>query len=243
MFNEKFQKRIDKYSQDFREYGYDPLAMAMKSDRRTIRYEELLKNFSFYRNRQEKFSIFDAGCGFADVIEYLDYLGCDNYRYTGVDAVKEFVEYAGGVYRTPNVSFSYLNFFEDDLGSFEFDYAISSQTFNDPYSDENNNMRLIKDTVRKLYNKAVKGVSFNFVTDKVQFMKEGVAYHNPEEILEFAYGLSNCVFLDNGCMPYECTCTILKDKASDGLIFDVYREKYKEEFRNSVFVVKTKDYR
>ena len=48
MFLDKFDKRIRQYGDDFDKYGYDPLAMAMPSDRRTIRYEELIKNFSFY---------------------------------------------------------------------------------------------------------------------------------------------------------------------------------------------------
>ena len=242
MYSERFNNRINKYTEDYLKYGYSPLSMAMLSDRRTIRYEELVKNFTFYKNRQERFTFFDAGCGFGDVIKYLDYLGCKNYTYIGVDAVKEFIEFArGGYSERRNISFSCLNYFEDDLNSFEFDYAISSQTFNDPYSEDENNIELIKEIVEKLYSKAKRGISFNFVTDKVQFMKEGVAYHSPEEILRFAYSLSNCVFMDNGCMPYECTCTILKDSAYDGLIYDTFREKNKEEFAKEIFVVKPKE--
>jgi hypothetical protein len=146
----------------------------------------------------------------------------------------------GGYSGRENIVFYEMNYFFDSFDSFDFDYAVFSQTFNDPYSDQINNMPLIRESIGHTYQKAKKGVSFNFVTDKVQYKNEGVAYHNPEEVMQFAYGLSNCVFMDNGCMPYECTCTILKDKASDGLVYDSYKEKYKEEFVQNIFVAKPK---
>lgn len=139
------------------------------------------------------------------------------------------------------MKFDKFNFLTDDLEKYEFDYAVSSQTFNDLYSDAENNMDVIIDSIGRLFRHASKGVSFNFVTDRVQFRNEGVAYHSPIEILDFAYSLTNSVILDNSCMPYECTCILLKDSASDSLVFDMFRDKHRKEFDEGIFVVKKKD--
>ncbi len=47
--NERFKNRIEQYEIDFRKYGYDPKSLAMPSDRRSIRYHELIKHFTFFK--------------------------------------------------------------------------------------------------------------------------------------------------------------------------------------------------
>lgn len=41
----RLDERIAKFQDDFIKYGEDPSCMAMPSDRRNIRYSELLKHF------------------------------------------------------------------------------------------------------------------------------------------------------------------------------------------------------
>lgn len=174
MIGNKFTQRINKYKADYEEYGYDPRAMAMPSDRRTIRYEELIKNFTFYKNKDEKFSLLDAGCGFGDLASYLDFIGCRNYQYIGIDVVDEFLEVAMRKYFSKsNISFDKFNIYEDELSRFEYDYAVTSQVFNDRYSDKENNMDIVVDSIGRLFQYAKKGVSFNFVTDRVQYKRGG----------------------------------------------------------------------
>ena len=240
VWGEKFEKRIDGYRQDFLKYGYSPLSLAMPSDRRTIRYYELIKNFSFYENKDEMFCILDAGCGFGDLSAYLNQKW-DNCRYIGIDVVEEFVSTAKERYASKNTEFHVMNYFSDELPvDLIFDYAVLSQTFNDLYTIENDNFEIIRNVISKLFASCRKGVSFNFFTNKVQYKKENTAYHSPERILSMAYELSNAVVLDNSCMPYECTCSILKDRASDGMIFDMFREKHAIEFADGTFVVNRK---
>ena len=96
--------------------------------------------------------------------------------------------------------------------------------------------------MEKLFKQCRKGVSFNFFTDKGQFQRPGTAYHDPVEILRFAYTLSTNVILDNSCFPYECTLTILKDNAcsENGMIFDRFLRIHQHEFADHTFVVKKK---
>ena len=104
------------------------------------------------------------------------------------------------------------------------------------------NYETIFSSVEKLFKQCRKGVSFNFFTDKGQFQRPGTAYHDPVEILRFAYTLSTNVILDNSCFPYECTLTILKDNAcsENGMIFDRFLRIHQHEFEDHTFVVKKK---
>ena len=227
---------IDNYSENHRQFGYGARALEMPSDRRTIRYYELLKNFPDYNNK-EKISIIDLGCGYGDLVDYLDYLEL-NYNYIGVDLCDSFLNFAKKKYAgRDNIIFVKRNFFENDYEEYEFDYAVSSQTFNSLYSNKENNMDVIQKTMKYAFLKCKKGIAFNFVTNKVEYKKKNVAYHSVEELVSFSYSLSNSIVLDNSCMPFEATICILKDKSTDGLILDSFHEKHVREFKNGVFNV------
>jgi SAM-dependent methyltransferase len=229
--NEKFQKRTEEYRQDFYKYGYSPLSLSMPSDRRNIRYFELLKHFDLSR----KFVLLDAGCGFGDVNEYLKVIGVDDYQYIGLDVVDEFLNEGqkkyGGYY-------IHRDFTKDSIDDLEMDYVILSQVFNARYSGLSDNYNVMFASVRRLFDRcSSQGVAFNFFTDQVDYMNATTAYHNPSKVLEFAYSLSRKVYLDNGCMPYECTVTIMKDETSEKGIFKSYMEQHDKEFKDGLFIV------
>lgn len=239
-----FERQTEKYRQNFKRYGYSEKSMFMPSDRRMIRYYELLKNFDFYRKGDfQAPAIFcDAGCGFGDLNHYLRLLGMKDYSYIGLDVVEEFMQEGQKRYGREDVSYIKRNFITDDISDLEFDYAVSSQTFTIPYTEKNENYEVIAEAVGKLFRQCRKGVSFNFYTDKGDFMRPGMAYHDPARLLEFAYSLSNCVVLDNSCFPYECTLTILKENGAseNGMIFDSFMDVHRREFENGTFLVKEK---
>lgn len=244
--NKKFQEQTDLYKHNFEKYGYSELSMQMPSDRRAIRYYELIKNFEFYQKflqgegKQEEFTICDAGCGFGDVIAYLTAIGLEKFHYYGLDVVDEFLNIGREKHGSDKVKFLKRNFITDDISDLKFDYAISSQTFTICYSEESNNYDVIFSSVEKLFKQCNKGVSFNFFTDKGEFQREGMAYHDPAELLRFAYTLSSNVVLDNSCFPYECTLTIMKDNSLNGMIFDRFVRIHQNEFENGIFVIKEK---
>lgn len=240
----KFREQTEFYKSNFEKYGYSELSILMPSDRRTIRYYELIKNFEFYqqllRGKQEKFTICDAGCGFGDASAYLTALNLKNYQYLGLDVVDEFLNIGKEKYGSDKVRFMKRNFITDDISDLEFDYAISSQTFTVCYTEEDNNYDVIFRSIEKLFRQCKKGVSFNFFTDRGEFQREGTAYHDPVELIRFAYTLSTNVVLDNGCFPYECTLTIMKDNSlkENGMVFDRFVRIHQNEFDKGLFVVK-----
>jgi len=238
----RFEERTKKYRQNFEEYGYSELSMDMPSDRRTIRYYELIKNFEFFQSpeTEKSFILCDAGCGFGDINAYLQKLQIQNYSYIGLDVVDEFLETGRKKYGSPKINYLKRNFITDDISDLQFDYVVSSQTFTIPYTEANHNYPVIFESIQKLFQQCKKGVSFNFYTDKGQFQRPDMAYHDPVKILEIAYSLSTNVILDNSCFPFECTITILKDneRTINGMLFDRFLRIHKKEFDDQIFVVK-----
>lgn len=239
-----FTKQTEKYRENFKKYGYSEQSMFMPSDRRVIRYYELLKNFEFFQKGDfsKQVVICDAGCGFGDINHYFMSLGMKNYSYIGLDVVNEFMQEGQTRYGGDEVTYLKRNFITDDISDLHFDYAISSQTFTISYTGEPQNYDVIYASVRKLFAQCQKGVSFNFFTDKGQFQRPGTAYHDPVKLLEFAYSLSTNIVLDNSCFPYECTLTILKDNSchNNGMIFDRFMRIHEQEFLDGTFRVKRK---
>lgn len=238
----KFEDRMKLYKEAFACYGYSEKSLEMPSDRRNIRYYELVKNFSFFGNLEtgEDFTLLDAGCGFGDINAYFNSIGLKQYQYIGLDVIDEFLEVAEAKYAKEGIVFANRNFITEDIDDLSYDYAISSQTFNNPYTDaEDNNYELLFATMNKLFLHCKKGISFNFVTDKGDYKKKGIAYHSPAKVLEFAYTLSNDVILDNSCMPFEATCTIIKDSTVlQNKVFKSFYERYIDEFKIGRFIVK-----
>lgn len=237
-YTQKFEEQTEKYRKNYSKYGYSEHSMIMPSDRRNIRYFELLKNFEL----TDSFVLLDAGCGFGDINGYLKIQGISNYSYIGIDVVEEFIEEGRKRYGGENIQYIHRNFISDDISDLEFDYAVSSQTFTLCYSEADHNYEIIFASIKKLFEQCRKGVSFNFFTDQGQFKREGTAYHNPATLLDFAYSLSNAVILDNGCFPYECTLTILKDTEckKNGMVFDRFMRIHKDKFDNGIFIVNKK---
>ncbi len=239
-----FQEQTKRYRENFQKYGYSEKSMFMPSDRRVIRYYELIKNFEFFLKGDfsAPVTICDAGCGFGDINKYLASLGMKNYRYIGLDVVDEFMNAGREQHKGDHISYSRRNFITDDITDLEFDYAVSSQTFTLPYTEEDQNYEIIHTSVRKLFAQCRKGVSFNFFTDRGDFKRPKTAYHSPVRLLEFAYSLSNNIVLDNSCFPYECTLTILKDNAcrENGMVYDRFMRIHRKEFADGMFVIHQK---
>ena len=103
------------YEDMYEKYGHSADALSMPSDRRNIRYYELIKNFEFFvlGDTSTEFSIVDLGCGFGDVNAYLRQVGYQKYRYLGVDVVESFLSEGKKAYGRDSVTFVKRNFIED----------------------------------------------------------------------------------------------------------------------------------
>lgn len=234
----------EKYEELYCKWGYNENSLIMPSDRRNIRYHELLKySRIFEMNDCGGYTILDAGCGFGDVISYLNLIGKTNFSYIGIDVVNSFLEEAEKRQGSKDEKYKFIkrDLFLETVDDLDYDFAISSQAFNWKYNNcDDQNYEVIFTIIEKLFKKCREGVAFNFFSDKVEYMKNGTAYHNPGRMIEFAYSLSNNVLYDNSCMPYEPTLIILKDTSAYGGVYNTFRAKHLNDFKNNIFVIKEK---
>lgn len=197
----------EKYQKAFQEYGHSSRSLLVGTDRQYMRFYELLKRFEINSNS----SILDVGCGFGDLQKF-----CVNYykvspKYTGIDYCSEFVE-AVNCEQRENCTFIVGDFLTvSDLPSHNFCVASGIfNVFNDECSGDVDD-EFLRSIVSKMFSLCTVGISFNFVTDKVDFKKKGITYHSPARVLDFCYSMSRNIVLDNTCMPFEATITVFKD--------------------------------
>lgn len=232
-FKEKVQFDYEKYSSAFKQYGYSPKSLLWSkggTDRRFIRYYELLKHFNLSAGQ----TLLDVGCGFADLYQFCnDYFGIQ-LNYTGVDYCKEFIETAQQKYSN-QCTFIQGDFLSDhDLKT--YDYCVTSGIFNlsDGHDDDVEGGFLYS-VVKKMFVLCNTAISFNFVTNKVDYKNDGVSYYSPAKLLDFCYSLSRNIVFDNTCMPFEATVTVFKDDSfGKSRVFNSFERYHNQEFQGSI---------
>ena len=90
------------------------------------------------------------------------------------------------------------------------DYIIGSGIFGHRMgSTETENYTYIDNIIMKAFDEAKKGISFDFISDKIDVPSRETDFHaSPSKILDMAYKYSRNVVLDNTSMPFEFTITI-----------------------------------
>lgn len=197
------------YNSNFQKYGYSEQSLGWVKGKQNIRFAQLTKNLSL----SDEMKIMDVGCGFGDFNKWMEVLGYKNYIYKGIDIIEDFIVTAKELYKDmENFSFECCNFLEAQVED-SYDYVIGSGIFNLKMKGGDNyeNMRNI---LRKAFDicKEDGALSFDFLSDKVDYISNGLAFHNtPEKVLEIAYELSRNIILDNSYMPFEFSITIFKN--------------------------------
>ena len=154
-------------------------------------------------------SILDVGCGFGDFTNYLRCMNIEEYAYTGIDLVGEFIAEGNQRFASPKATF-WQTALEDYYPPSTFDYVIASGAFNlklegvDGYEQ-------IRRNLAKMFRLSNIALSADFISDKVDHAHEHNFNSAPETILSMAYGLSKNVILRNDYFPFEFCVTIYKD--------------------------------
>ena len=195
---------IKSYQDLFSQFGYSPKSLGWNKGKQFLRFHQLTADFNLGNS-----SILDVGCGFGDLVQYLNAIGIDEFEYVGVDFVEEFVAEA----RLRNVSEKSV-FVHEDFKCFNpertFDYVLASGTFNhfiegvDKYS-------FLESNIKQMLKFCTGAVSFDLLSDKVDFSYDHNFNYCPLKVLEIAYGFSRNVVLKNNYFPFEFGITILKN--------------------------------
>ena len=81
--------RKESYQKTFKKYGTDPKALQWRNGKSAeVRYHNLIAGIDF-----EKKKVLDIGCGFGDIIPFIEAKTKD-FKYLGIDIVPEFIKEA-----------------------------------------------------------------------------------------------------------------------------------------------------
>lgn len=154
-------------------HGHSPDAVRMSADGQQFRFAKLLEVGDL-----SGCSVLDLGCGCGDFYPVLTgrYPDAD---YEGMDIVGGMVETARSAY--PSGRFSQRDVLADGIGR-TYDYILMSALFNDPLPDPPGFLRAV---VSLAFDSATVGIGFNFISSHVGHVDDGLAYHNPAQVLDF----------------------------------------------------------
>lgn len=226
MKNENLNTAKTYFESLFEKYGIDEKSLGWSKNKQEVRFEQLFKYI-----KQTNVSVLDVGCGFGDLYSYLE--NCGNYDrldYCGIDIVDSFIEVANKKHaHKENVQFQCTSLMTMNQEQ-SWDWVVECGLFGLMiYDTEEQMYQYLEESMKKAFALSKQGISFNFLSDKVDYRTSGTDFHvSPERVLQMAYGLSRRVILDNSVMPFEFNLTVWKnDTFSTGttLFYDYLKEK------------------
>lgn len=190
------------YRRNFNKYGVSPKALKWKDTHaQDRRLKEIVKDIDF-----EGKSVLDVGCGFGDLIPYIS-AKTDNFKYTGIDIVPEFIEFAKSKY--PQHEFQALDYFSKPTSE-TYDIVISSGTLNnrtqDPMEDRKKNISTLFEHAREV-------LAFNMAGGYPQPQnsdKSSIYYADSRLVVDYCLQLSSKVVLRHNYHPKDFTILLFR---------------------------------
>lgn len=150
--------------------------------------------------------VLDVGCGFGDLLDYLEHRRQKPALFTGTDLNPALIEVArakhpGSVFITT----AGLSSLPDESQ----DWVMISGLFNFRIED---NTAFLRNTVAESFRIARRGVAFNVLGSRVDFQEPHLFYHNEEDTFAFARTLSRFVTLRADYPLYEFTVYLFKQE-------------------------------
>jgi SAM-dependent methyltransferase len=180
------------------EHGDSPQAAQYSSQSSQERRFELLAEIGDLRNKK----ILDFGCGTGQLGSYLGNRGIE-FEYFGTDIVNEFLTLCRNKF--PEGHFEEFS----SLSHLKFDYIFVSGVFNNLRSD---NSQFYMNTIRQLFSMCNIGLSFNMMSNYVDYKDPGLFYEYPENVFRFLklevtpfVTLRNDYEVKAGVVPFDFT--------------------------------------
>jgi len=218
-------KLLARLSDNYKKYGYSPCSLEWNKGKQGIRFDILTSDLHISKGA----SVIDIGCGFGDLLPYWRNIGGGTYY--GVDVTPEFINEAKKLYiqHVADAEFMTADFLDENYHR-TADFALVSGSLNYRFN-HTDNYAFIENCMKKAFALSRQGISFNFLSDKVEWKYDYAWYSNPVVILEMAYDLSRNVVLRNDYMPFEFTITVFKDDSFEvtDTLFNRYKSLYPGE--------------
>lgn len=141
-------------------------------------------------------SLLDVGCGWGGLYAHCLANGID-VTYTGMDVVENMIE--SGRRNFPDANFVCGNLLDSDEQQ-GYDYLVCNGTLTQKLDASIPAMdAYAKSIIRRMFALCRRGIAFNLMSNRVNFMVDNLFYNSPTEILFFCLNeLSPRVRLDHG---------------------------------------------
>jgi SAM-dependent methyltransferase len=200
------------YFKKFMEFGATPKGVDWgKMGDVLLRYRKMMEVIAHDEQKSiANPTVLDVGCGYGGLFQYCTDNNI-NLKYTGIDVCENMIEYAKTIY-------SDAIFICDDVFNLKpdtyYDYVIcngiltqklgTSQMDMDDYSQK---------LIFKMFELSNRGIVFNLMSTKVNFMVENLYYRNPVELFGFCFTqISPKIRIDHTYPLFEYSISIYKNK-------------------------------
>jgi len=224
--SEILARQLQTYRANFLEHGDTPRG-TFQTGRETmqLRYERLLRPFL---PSSRPLTIHDVGCGLCDLHAYLLERGVD-HEYSGSEIVPEMIAAAKEKY--PEIEIFERDLFGEPVSD-RYEVVVMSGCLNIPGgADPVEWKEFCLELVRRMWDLAELGISFNFLTSNRTFSDPTLFYIDPAEMLSFCLReLGRFVLLDHAIPLFEATVSVLRpDFVRHGYDPEVFGKYFAEE--------------
>jgi SAM-dependent methyltransferase len=166
--------------------------------------------------------VHDVGAGVGHLYEYFRDQGRD-VEYSGSDLSQDMVEAARGRY--PEAQFVQQDVLNLKHNSGEsFDFLFCSGLFHVKLDcPEEEWAAFVEHAVGRMYALCKVAISFNMMSDRVDYRADGLYYSNPDAMQAFCEGLGGRVVLNHDYPLYEYTVQLFRDVVEKEVEHDAER--------------------
>lgn len=193
---EQTQKHLSHYSEVFHAHGRTARGVDWTSDNeQDLRYDRLLNILFLDPEPVKNPSILDVGCGWGGLYKRCQERNLE-VRYHGIDIVSSMITDA-------IQNFKDAKFSEGDVFAIpdteQYDYVVCNGVLTLKLDSPITQMlHYSNDLIRKMFSLSKRGICFNHMSDKVNYMHPNVLYTNPLERMAWCMSeLSPRITLDH----------------------------------------------
>lgn len=202
------RRAIERYNKRFEKFGIDPRTLGWGSENdQEIRFATAVKYVNFSNK-----SVLDIGCGFSDFYKFLLNNNKPIKVYKGIDINEKMVNASRELF--PKNIYEVRNFLLDSYDTVQADIVTLFGLLNFKV-DTIDNLDYTKEAMGKAWNAAAEVLVVDFLSTQLfkGYPKEDfVYYHEPKDILDICFSLTNNVVLvhDYPAIPQKEFMVILK---------------------------------
>tara|TARA_B110000483_G_C18039094_1_gene481850 strand:+ start:284 stop:928 length:645 start_codon:yes stop_codon:yes gene_type:complete len=196
-FSKTKEEIINRYDNRFKEHGIDPLSLNWQDFKSQNKRFENILDFININNKK----IIDIGCGFADLLKYIQEKKINFKEYAGTDINPNFINQCKKLY--PERNFFTNNLFNEDLPKDNYDIALMVGMLSYKFKSFDNN-HFIKEVINKAFSSVKETLIFDMQSSIINPdypTADHIHYQNPGEILNFALSLTPYVTIKHDYMP------------------------------------------